>query len=406
MTATDNGEGLPATMSTTAESAWMLIDNAAPVITEGEILPVTCDEDNSPTTFALTLHATDGDGFSTPTRSIQTPASHGIATAGGTGTSKVISYTPAADWNGSGFVIEVADGNGGTDSITVNVTVSKVNDPPVNTVPLGQTVNEDTNLVFSAANGNLISTADIDVDETTPPNNTLQTTLTVGHGRLTLSRTRPDVHLRCERRASMTIRGTVSNINAALNGMTYRGDADYSGSDTLSITTSDLGNTGSGGALVDADGVSITVTNFNDLPVLANLGTMAYTENQTATPVSTTITLIYPDDTTMESANIVISENYVNGQDVLAFANTAMIVGTWVPSAGSDLDPRGWSDADPRRMARRSSFGDLLQQQRESVGQQPFGGLARERWRRIQRFYPEYHNGRARQPCAWCPPPK
>ena len=35
VTATDNGEGLPATMSTTAESAWMLIDNAAPVITEG-----------------------------------------------------------------------------------------------------------------------------------------------------------------------------------------------------------------------------------------------------------------------------------------------------------------------------------------------------------------------------------
>ena len=338
VTASDNGEGLPATMSTTADTAWMLIDNAAPVITEGESVPVTCDEDNSPTAFAQTLHAHDGDGFDTLTWSIQTQAAHGAATASGTGTSKAISYIPAANWNGSdSFVVEVSDGNGGTDSITVNVTVSAVNDAPVNTVPLGQTVNEDTNLVFSLPNGNRISVADPDVDETTPPSNTLQVALTVGHGQLTLSQvTGLTITAGANHSASMTFRGTVSSINAALNGMIYRGDADYSGSDALSITTSDLGNTGSGGALVDADGVSITLTNLNDLPVLAGTGnTLAYVENQPATPVCTTLTVTDPDDTTLESAEILISANYINGQDVLAFVNTAKITGSWASSTGS-----------------------------------------------------------------------
>ena len=233
-----------------------------PIITEGATTSVTMDEDNAPTAFALTLHATDADG-NTLTWGIATAASHGTATASGTGTSKAIGYTPEANYNtatggAESFVVEVSDGHGGTVAITVNVTVNRVNDAPVNTVPVGQTVNEDTNLVFSAANGNPILAADIDVEETVGGN--LQVALTVSHGQLTLSQvTGLTITAGANHSASMTFRGTVSSINAALNGMTYRGDADYSGSDALSITTSDLGNTGSGGALVDADGVSITL---------------------------------------------------------------------------------------------------------------------------------------------------
>ena len=42
-----------------------------------------------------------------------------------------------------------------------------------------------------------------------------------------------------------------------------------------------------------------------------------------------------PDDTTLESAEILISANYINGQDVLAFVNTAKIAGSWASSTGS-----------------------------------------------------------------------
>ncbi len=51
--------------------------------------------------------------------------------ASGTGASQVIGYTPTADYNGSdAFDVQVSDGNGGIATITVNVTIEAVNDPP------------------------------------------------------------------------------------------------------------------------------------------------------------------------------------------------------------------------------------------------------------------------------------
>ena len=126
--------------------------NELPMITEGAgPLGQTIDEDNVPTAFALTLHATDADGDAL-TWSILTPASHGTATVTtGTGASQVINYTPALDYNtaaggAESFVVQVDDGLGGTDTITVNVTVNARNDGPINTVPGAQVVDEDTNL--------------------------------------------------------------------------------------------------------------------------------------------------------------------------------------------------------------------------------------------------------------------
>jgi hypothetical protein len=79
-----------------------------------------------PTAFDLTLHATDVDANDTLTWSILTPASHGTASVSGAGLSKDIEYTPAADYVGAdSFVVQVDDGNGGTDSITVDVTVEE-----------------------------------------------------------------------------------------------------------------------------------------------------------------------------------------------------------------------------------------------------------------------------------------
>ena len=106
--------------------------NQAPVITESDPQAVTMSEDGSPTAFSLTLHATDANAGDTLTWSVSTAATHGTATASGTGPSKAISYTPTANYNGpDSFVVQVADGNGGTDTITVNVTIQAVNDAPV-----------------------------------------------------------------------------------------------------------------------------------------------------------------------------------------------------------------------------------------------------------------------------------
>src|SRR6185369_17597840 len=103
--------------------------NDPPVITEGDSTTVNMSEDGSPTPFSLTLHATDVDS-GTLTWSITSAASHGTATASGTGLSKAIGYTPNANYNGTdSFVVQVSDGSGGTDTITVNVNIAAVNDP-------------------------------------------------------------------------------------------------------------------------------------------------------------------------------------------------------------------------------------------------------------------------------------
>jgi hypothetical protein len=100
--------------------------NNAPVITEGASTNASMSPDGSPTPFSLTLHATDADG-DTLTWSINTPAEHGVASASGTGQSKAIAYTPALNYIGDdSFVVQVADGNGGTDKITVNVIITAV----------------------------------------------------------------------------------------------------------------------------------------------------------------------------------------------------------------------------------------------------------------------------------------
>jgi hypothetical protein len=105
--------------------------NQSPLIGQGDSATVNMSEDGSPTAFALTLSASDADG-DTLTWSIGTAAGHGTASASGTGTSKAIGYTPAANYNGAdSFVVQVSDGKGGIDAITVNVNIAALNDAPV-----------------------------------------------------------------------------------------------------------------------------------------------------------------------------------------------------------------------------------------------------------------------------------
>ena len=114
------------TWSFTTESAPA---NNAPVIAESDPQTVDMSEDGLPTAFILTLHATDPDVSDTLTWSISSGATHGTARTSGTGTSKIIDYTPDADYNGTdSFVVQVSDGNGGTDTLTVNVNIAAVND--------------------------------------------------------------------------------------------------------------------------------------------------------------------------------------------------------------------------------------------------------------------------------------
>ncbi len=140
----------------------------------------------------------------------------------------------------------------GLDVDLVTVNIASVNDAPVNSAPATRAGTEDTNLVFSGVNA--ITVSDVDAA-------TLQVTLSVAHGVLTLSGTTGLSFSVGDGigDSTMTFSGTTAAINAALDGLIYRGNLNYNGSDTLTITTSDLGATGSPGTLTDVDSVAITL---------------------------------------------------------------------------------------------------------------------------------------------------
>ena len=109
--------------------------NDAPTITDGTSIGVTMSEDAVPTAFSLTLNASDVDvPPQTLTWSISNDGGHGTASVDSpdTGNSMIISYVPEANYRGSdSFEVQVSDGAGGFDTITVNVTIEGVNDAPV-----------------------------------------------------------------------------------------------------------------------------------------------------------------------------------------------------------------------------------------------------------------------------------
>ena len=149
-------------------------------------------------------------------------------------------------------------GSGGPLSANVNATINitAVDDAPMNTVAGAQTTAEDTPLVFSAVNGTQVSVGDADAGAAL-----IEVTLTVANGSVTLASVGGlAFQAGANGTATMIVRGTIASINAALDGMIYLPGANYSGSDVLTITTNDLGNTGIGGPLSDTDMVAITIT--------------------------------------------------------------------------------------------------------------------------------------------------
>jgi Ca2+-binding RTX toxin-like protein len=141
-----------------------------------------------------------------------------------------------------------------TDETTYTVPIPP-NLPPINFAPLQQTVDEDQPLVFNDANVNRISVFD-------PDTAVLTVMVMAAHGTFSLSGTAglnftvgDGLH-----DASMTFSGSQTDINAALDGLTFNPDANFNGPASLTIETND-GNASSG-----LETVAITVDPVPDPP--------------------------------------------------------------------------------------------------------------------------------------------
>jgi Bacterial Ig domain len=145
-------------------------------------------------------------------------------TVSGSGTD--FSYAPAPDFHGvDSFVVEVSDGNGGTDTATVSVTVRPLNDAPVADSAAIATP-EDTPVTFE------LTASDVDGDA------------------LTFEVTPPPAH---------------GSLSCSAASCTFTPVRDFDGGDVVVFRATDP--SGASGTVT----VSITVTPVNDPPIADDL---------------------------------------------------------------------------------------------------------------------------------------
>jgi len=186
-----------------------------------------------------------------------TQGSHGSVTNNGTS----VSYTPNSNFFGTdSFTYTISDGNGGTDTATVNITVTNVEDAP-DAVDDTAVTNEDT-----AVNINVLSN-DSDVDNDS----------------LTVSAVTQGAH------------GSVVNNGA---DVTYNPAANFNGADSFTYTISD-GNGGTATATV-----SVTVNSVNDNPVAVNDSASTNEDNSVTIDVVANDTDVDGDSLSLTSVGV------------------------------------------------------------------------------------------------------
>ncbi|MGI0487175.1 cadherin-like domain-containing protein [Pantanalinema rosaneae CENA516] len=212
----------------------------------------------------------------------------------------VLTYTTAPNANGVAVVTVTLQDSGGTENggvdtssppriFTINVT--PVNDAPTLTVPGAQTVDEDTNLTITG-----VSVTDIDAG-TSP----IRVNLTVTNGVLNVS-SLPGLTITGNNSRIVSITGSVDNVNTALGNFNYLGNANFNGTDTLTIVANDNGNTGNGGALTATQTIGITVNAINDAPLLTVPTSLTVAEDTNLTLSGITITDVDSGASTIEIA--------------------------------------------------------------------------------------------------------
>ncbi|MBP1882322.1 beta strand repeat-containing protein [Sinorhizobium mexicanum] len=257
--------------------------NDVPVITAPGSIAVA--EDAATTVTGISFADVDA-GSASVTVSLTVPSGALAATSaggvlvsgGGTGTltlsgsitdinafiaASKVNFVPVANAT-SDVVLTAAINDGGnsgtggalTTTTTVTLVTTAINDAPVNHVPGQQVIDTNSTLVFSSGNSNAITVSDIDAG-----GGTVQVTLTASNGLISLAGTTGLTFVVGSGAgdAMMTFEGTVTDINAALNGMAFLPTAGYSGPATLQVITNDLGRMGSGGAQTDTDTIPINV---------------------------------------------------------------------------------------------------------------------------------------------------
>ncbi|MFQ1607544.1 retention module-containing protein [Aeromonas veronii] len=177
-----------------------------------------------------------------------------------------VTYQGNSDFYGNDALTMVTNDQGNTgsggalsDTDVLPIEVQPVNDAPVNQLPGSMTVKEDGSLSLSG-----VSVKDVDAGSAP-----VSMVLRVEHGVLTLLGATGAVVVQGAGTSEITLVGSLADLNQLLaSNLHYEPAKDFWGQDTLTVTTSDQGNSGAGGAKSDTDQVTINVTPEPDMPGL------------------------------------------------------------------------------------------------------------------------------------------
>ncbi len=233
--------------ATTATRAYTIVIHGPPVaVPDGSGDPSYATKEDTPLTVAapgvLANDSRREGNLTLPAPTMATVASgvaHGKLVFNANGS---FTYTPELNWNGSDSftyrandTVTASDGSlVQLDSATavVTLTVTPVNDPPVNQVPTAQETAINTAKEISR-----ISISDVDAGA-----GIVQVYMTTTNGTLTLPGATGLVTSTGSGTAAMKITGTIANINLSLAHATFTPTPNFTGAATLTINTNDLGN--------------------------------------------------------------------------------------------------------------------------------------------------------------------
>ncbi|MDT3778353.1 DUF2341 domain-containing protein [Nitrospira sp. MA-1] len=199
----------------------------------------------------------------------------------------------------------VNDGTADSAASRTSINVNPGNDPPTATIIASSFgVNEDDTYRPIAG----VSVSDIDAGT-----NDLSVTLSVNNGLLRLVTTTGLTFVSSTNdSATMTVTGTMTNLNNALATLRYQPDPDFAGTDLLTLMVDDLGNTG-GGSLTAMDTATIVVAPINDPPSFNGL-------NQTPTFIQGGGAVVLDNNATITDPELDAANNY-NGATLTLVRN-------------------------------------------------------------------------------------
>ena len=308
------------------EDATVTVSSAASGVTQDN--DTDADTDDSASSLVVTQIKKDGGSNSsvssgtTHSNGTSVTGTYGTLTIGANGTYKYVADQDAADALDASdqvtdvFTYTVSDGNGGTDTANITVTVTGVNDTPTasdNTI----TTNEDTNHIFSTSDFNFSD------DDDSGTLSKIKITSLEDDGALQYYNGTAWV--------DVTLNQEITAADIANNKLRFKPDANENGNSYTSFEFKVSDGTAYSSS---ANTITVNVTADNDAPVATD-DTASATEGSSTTVSNASNGVIDDNDTDTENDTLTITNiSHTNGNSSsvtssTTYSNGTSIVGTY-----------------------------------------------------------------------------